>query len=228
MNDTDSRTSLREAFDQENRQNRLEIRTLIPAKVLAYDKLTQRAEIELSTQTVLLMPDGSSVVQPPVTLEKVPVSWPAVGDGYFHADLKAGDFGMAMVCDRSIGTWRATGVAAPPPFPMPHNLADCVFMPGVRPDTAPLAPPPRAGTTVEGSEINLGAVAALGVARKTDTVAVDPPLAQFTTQVVAAITEIQATLAALGKPPAAPPPTPLTVGQNVCRISGSSDKVKSE
>lgn len=228
MSETDSRMSLREAFDSENRQNRLEVRTVIPAKVLSYDASTQRAKIELSTQQVLLMPDGSSVVQPPVTIEQVPVSWPAAGAGYLHCEVWPGDTGLALVCDRSIGTWRVRGEASPPPFPMPHNLADCIFMPGVRPDVSPLDPPPRGGTTVQGSEINLGAAAALGVARKTDTVAADPALAQFSAQVVAALTEIQATLTALGKPPAAPPPTPLTVGQDVCRISGGSDKVKSE
>lgn len=220
--------TLRDLLDSESYDTRLAVRTVIPAKVKSYTSATQRAKVELSTRGRVILDDGRVVTQPVVVLDSVPVVWPACGDGYIHADLAGGDTGVVLVCDRSISTWRTTGQAGEAAHPFPHNLGDAIFLPGLRPDVKPLTPPPRAGTTVQGSEIHLGAASVLGVARKTDTVAADAALAQFTAQAVAAIAELQATVAALGKPPAAPAPAPIIVGQNVCRISGASSKVTSE
>lgn len=220
--------TLRDLLDAESYDTRVQVRTVIPAKVKSYSSATQRATIELATRGRVLLEDGRTVTQPVIVLSDIPVVWPGCGDGYLHLGLGAGDTGVVLVCDRSIATWRTTGQASEAAHPFPHNLSDSIFLPGLRPDTRPLVPPPRSGTTLQGSEIHLGSASVLGVARKTDTVAADAVLAQFSAQVVAAIAELQATVAALGKPPAAPAPAPIVAGQDVCRISGGSDKVTSE
>lgn len=224
-----SRKTLRKAFDDELRQSRLQVRTLIPAKVLRYDRNTQTALIELATQRVSR--DGTKTkVDPPLTLDNVPVVWPAGSFGYVHADLEPEDPGLAMVCDRSIAKWRQTGQASAPPLPFSHNLADAVFLPGLTPDIQTLNPPPAAkALTVEGQEIRLGAAASLPAARQTDTVEIASALLDFCKQASLAIVELQTTLAALTlKTPAAPAPGPITPKTTIGLISAGSQKTKIE
>lgn len=224
--------TLRTFTEEENHQTRLQVRTIIPARVLSYSTATQRAEIELSTQTVLELPDGTTDQRPALIIPNVPVSWPASGTGYMHFDLKKGDTGLALVCDRSNARWRQDGEAHAPAFPSLHNLADCMFLPGVRADNNPLSPPPASGTTVEGESVNLGALANRGVARLNDSVAAD---AVLTTHIEAIETLLGVMLAALATP--FPPiggaqaafqaatATPIT---KAGVIDSASSKVKSE
>lgn len=205
---------MRSFTDEESRETRLQVRTVVPAKVISYNRATQRAKIELSQKTVVRFEDGTEVEQNALVFENVPVKWPGSASNYAHFDLSPGDTGAAVVCDRSIAAWRTDGEAHAPQLPSLHNLADCYFDPGLKPDSAPLFPPPPGGATIESDTISLGAAAVLGVARLNDSVTSS---AAFTTWLAA----VSTALGALGQPVG---PAPAGIGS----ITSASSKVKAE
>lgn len=112
-----------------------------PGRVLSYNPALQRADVQLEQLPVVSMPDGSAVPLPPIILPSVPVSWPATLTGYCLPPMAVGTTGHVVFLDRALSVWLKTGVASDPINGRTHNLADGVFVPGVHPDTAPIASP---------------------------------------------------------------------------------------
>jgi len=171
----------------------LRIRTHAPARVISYAAGPPAlVKVEVSPQQVERDEDGNEGAREPYVLADVPV-W-HLGDAvsYVNHPVQTGATGMLLVCDRSIGGWRSDGGAHPPPAPWLHNLGECVFLPGFRPDSAGLVPATMGGTVVESTTIQLGVAAALGAARVTDPTAASAAMAAFATAISAAFTALGA------------------------------------
>jgi hypothetical protein len=191
--------------DAIQRRTELAIRTMQPAKVLAYNPATQRVKIELGFIEVRRHQDGTETEQAPVVLENVPALQLGDPTSYLVHPIAVGSHGMALVCDRSLAAWRTDGKAHAPSLPQTHNLADIVFLPGLTPDPSPLPPASMGGMALEATTIQLGAAATplQGAARVGDPVAINAVLATLLGQLVAAVN----TLAPGSVTPTAIPPT---------------------
>lgn len=138
----------------------LDLRVAAPAHVVAYDAVTQTATLQLGALPVRLV-EGEEVVQPPVLIPGVPVLHIGGVLAYVAPALAPGDTGLAVFTDRSLAQWLRLGIPTDPLNGRTHALGDAVFIPGLRPSTTPLAPPPPAGAlTAEAPLVRLGAAAA--------------------------------------------------------------------
>lgn len=147
------------------RNEKLRIRTALPARIVTYDAARQIAEVQLELLAVMNTETGEQV-QKPIKLVEIPVAWPRTAMGYLTFPLAPNDTGLVIVSDRSIDKWTTQGVTTDPGFNHTHNPIDGVFYPGLHPDTAPIVPPTSGSDTVlEGTTaIQLGAGATLFVA----------------------------------------------------------------
>lgn len=218
--------TMRSFTDFESRQTRMEVRTIIPARVEGYNRRTQRAEISLMVKHLFRNERGLEQEITLPVLQDVPVIWTAGNAGYIHTGLSVGDQGLALVSDRSIAEWKRGSQSYVPYSPNVHNLADAMFLPGISNDVKPLTPTPASsGLTVEGSEVSLGATASRGVARLNDTVALDPQIKAWMTAVNTLLQTLSSALGIPFPPPGFPNPATFT---DAGTISSASSKVKSE
>lgn len=149
--------NLRDFARAVEREAQLSVRTMIPAKVLAYSAAKQQVKVELGTIEVRKHQDGTETEQAPVVLEKVPVMHTGDLTSYIVHPIAAESHGMVLICDRSLAAWRTDGNAHAPSLPQLHNLADAVFLPGLRPDPSPLPVASMGGMALEAATIQLGA-----------------------------------------------------------------------
>lgn len=134
----------------------LDLRVCAPGHVTAYNPTTQTATIQLANLPVKYVED-EEVVQPPIVLPDVPVCWPGSAFGYITTPLVAGDTGIVLFSDRCLAAWRKLGIPTDPINGRAHNLGDGMFVPGLRPKTAPITPPTDlTATVVEGLLVSLG------------------------------------------------------------------------
>lgn len=156
------------------RQLRLELRTHVPAKVMAWDPATNTVAVEIGTLPVVAVRDATQMpravvavkgVPPdmeatlaPIVLTEIPVYQPRGSLGGVTIPLAPGDTGDLHVHDRSIEMWRLAGKAADPVLAFTHSLKDGVFYPGHRPKplTQPVDP---TATVVTGPIVKLGSAA---------------------------------------------------------------------
>ena len=111
------------------------VRVAAPAWVLSYDRVTQTATIQIAIAYQVQDDAGEKLprVRPPVA--NVPVQW----SGSTTWDLEEGEWGTALICDRSIDEWKATGNQANVPRdPRRFDITDAVFLAGFVPPAAPL------------------------------------------------------------------------------------------
>jgi hypothetical protein len=175
------------------RETQLKTRTLQPAKIISYEDLTSTATIELAHQTVERGSDGNTeIARVPKVIKNVPVVQLGSDSSYLRLPLEPGTTGLALVSDRSLGAWRVDGEAHPPPLPHLHNLADCVFLAGVRADSNPLPPATMGGAVLEATTIQLGIGATLGAARVTDPTIADSGMVTFMTAISTAFSALGA------------------------------------
>lgn len=189
------RVNLGEFMSAWQREGALKVRTIVPARVLEYhDGPPSTTKLEVSAQQIEQASDGTRVVRESFVLDDVPV-WQYGGtQSYIRAPLATGDTGVILVCDRSIGNWRTDGLAHPPPAPWLHNLGECVFLPGFRPDALTNQPLPATmgGLVIEAQTIQLGVAALLAAARVTDPVAASAAMIAFASAISAAFTALGA------------------------------------
>lgn len=103
------------------------VRVAIPAVVVAYDPVTQSAEIR---------PMASSDGEPLPTVPDVPICAPKGGGIALTLPLLPGDHGLLLCTGADLGAWRATGADLDGMGMVSHGLAGAVFLPGVQPDYA--------------------------------------------------------------------------------------------
>lgn len=157
--DADAGGDMLEMLKQRERNLALALCVARPATVVAYDPTTQTASLTVDTLAV-----ESRIVpgppDPPQTLARVPVAWLGGmgGTAYQSIQLLPGDTGIVLCMDRALDQWRKLGVPCDPIDGRTHSLADAVFLPILRPDTAPITPPPSvAAHVIEGPLVHVGA-----------------------------------------------------------------------
>ena len=127
MNYEQSLATPETATDQQIQQDRLNLHTALPAKVVNFNPVKQT--VTLAVQIKMQLTDGSSADIPP--LVDVPVSFPRGGGFAVTFPLQAGDEGIAIFSERCIdGWWHSGGVSLPLDFRL-HDLSDAMFIPGV-------------------------------------------------------------------------------------------------
>lgn len=163
-----------------------EIRTILPAQIVAYNFATQRATVQAGIKCRLT--DGKVLPLPPVV--DAPVRWPRGGGWHIHWNLLPGDTVHIMCSDRALDGWLAKGGLVDPVDRRRHALTDAIVVPGLSIDTDPhkgVGLPTDAvfgredgtvelrlselGTAILAASVLLqlgGPTAALGVARATD------------------------------------------------------------
>ncbi len=111
------------AADRQIQQDRLNLHTALPAKVVSFDPGKQT--VTLAVQIKMQLADGSGADIPP--LVDVPVSFPRGGGFAVTFPLQAGDEGIAIFSERCIdGWWHSGGVSLPLDFRL-HDLSDAMF-----------------------------------------------------------------------------------------------------
>jgi hypothetical protein len=144
--------AVREAVDQARSQ----IRTMVPAQVVAYDPVTQLASV---TVTRLARTAEGTPIEPTVISGR-PVAWPRGGGMVIYWDLLPGDDVMLLCADRELDGWQygAPGTPAIPRRSRTHSLSDAVVYPGLSRTTDPIAAPRIPGTLYIGSEVGAASI----------------------------------------------------------------------
>lgn len=100
---------------------------MLPAKVIAYDRESNRVSVQL---LITVVTTGGTQVERP-QLSSIPVLV-AGGGGYFLSfPLNAGDFGWVLANDRDISLFLQTYTNGPPNTARVKNFSDGVFIPDV-------------------------------------------------------------------------------------------------
>lgn len=129
-----ARPTTAELHQQSARAAAGQVKVALPAYVLSYDRDEQRATIQIAISYRVVDDRGEEThrARPPVP--RVPVQWQGA-----TWDLEAGDWGLAVFCDRSIDEWLQTGeTSVEPADSRRFDVSDAVFLPGLRPFSDPL------------------------------------------------------------------------------------------
>jgi len=174
---------LEEIFRAHGQKVKVEIRTHIPATVVAYDPTTNRATVTVQHLRVVRVrdltrppkaivalkgvPPDAEATLAPIVLTQIPVAQLVTTRGRFTVPIDPGDTGMLHVSDRALEKWLLSGVPADPGLALTHDLKDSVFYPGLAPVTKPAVPPiDSAATVVDGTpNVKLGSLAVSPVPR---------------------------------------------------------------
>ncbi|AWK42589.1 baseplate protein [Photorhabdus temperata] len=117
--------TLLDVLDKKAENERLDIHTALPARVVSFNGHTATIELMI-TQT---LSNGEVIELPP--LADVPVQFMRAGGFCFTVPVKAGDEGLAIFSERCIDGWYATGNKSAPLDARLHDYSDAFFIPGV-------------------------------------------------------------------------------------------------
>lgn len=107
------------------------VHTCIPGRVIAYDKDSNLAEIQVEVRQ-FYPPDDVETELPP--LVDVPIQWPAVSDScYMTFPIKKGATGMIHFCERDFSNWLMDGGDQGPEEYRRFSISDSFFVPGIAP-----------------------------------------------------------------------------------------------
>lgn len=132
----------------------MDMHTAIACKVTAVSGRTVTVELAQNRS----VPDGNGgyITEALPSLKGVPIADFVGGGMIITLPVAAGDYGMIICCERSIGAWLATGQQGDPGDLGMHTLDGAVFYPGLRPRSA--TPANASGTNmILGSDTNGGA-----------------------------------------------------------------------
>lgn len=114
-----------------------DVHTSIPGVVVAYDKATQRAQVQATVMKSRLLEDGSRAVEKYPLVVGCPVQFPGGSGLVVTFPVRPGDFGMLMFSEASIDRWIVNdGRIVDPDFDHRFDLTDGWFIPGIRPAKA--------------------------------------------------------------------------------------------
>lgn len=208
------------------------------------------SEVQTSKgETLLRETAGLKAVGPRPPFDFVPIIYSGPPSFNMRGPIDVGTTGLYIIADRCIDQWLNTGGPLDPAVAVKHDINDGFFLPTgyhgrntptISPDVHQLGPDDgTAGFEIAVAdksirvftvgpkamidaltEIDLGALATLGVARLTDDVAPTAAMSTFMTQVVTALTTIAAAVPVV----IVPPVPPATIGT----IATASTKVKAE
>jgi len=113
----------------------LGVHTMLPAKVVSYDRATHTVEARIMVKPTVDKADGSQLLEEMPQPTNVPVAWPEGGSGpagnsyYLEFPLVAGNEGMLVFSEAAWGHFRETGQLSPPGDLRRHSPAYCSFVP---------------------------------------------------------------------------------------------------
>jgi len=169
----DAGENLFDTLKKMKRLTELGLRVAAPGSVIAYNPLTQTAQVQIGYLPIRSEDTPAGEVETPeapIIIPAAQVAWVQGATHYDYAPLAPGDSGLCVFCDRALDLWYSTppggrvGGAAGSVDPVDgraHDPADAVFFPGLSP-AATRSPPPvnPAARTIEAPIIALGAAAA--------------------------------------------------------------------
>lgn len=120
----------------------LEMRVSLPGRVEKYDPATQKAEVKPLLKRKYFNDLGDEIIKEMSVIPDVPVQFPGSSvDAFLSFPIIAGEtLGRIEFMDRSMELWLAgNGAIVDPADDRIHNIADAVFIPGLRPFGSPLA-----------------------------------------------------------------------------------------
>lgn len=135
----------------------------LPARVVAYDAVTQTADVQPIPKVRHLDEDGAVVIGPLPVLPGRPVIFPGGGGFTVTFPITVGDTVLVQFSAASLDKWVASQAEGPldPESHARHSLADAVVIPGLRNRANARANPPSS-TIVIGKEGEVRHPAALG------------------------------------------------------------------
>lgn len=151
------KTTLAAIFRVLFRAERLKVRTAIPATVVTYDPIKQRAKIRFDVLTKRNTTEGA--VLDKIKVLDLPVRWPRTTFGFLAFPVAPEDKGHVIVCDRAIQQWLENGGTPDDPklFRL-HDWMDGIFEPGLHPNDKPIS-----GITANDAVVLEGLLIKLGV-----------------------------------------------------------------
>ena len=116
------------------------LHTSMPGKVVAYNPLTQCADVQPMAKRVMFDADGNKSYEDLPTIPNVPVQFPRAGGYVITLPMGPGDFVWLVFSEASTAEYRATGQASAQGDVRRHHLGYPTAIPGAVPDTSPLSP----------------------------------------------------------------------------------------
>lgn len=98
---------------------------MLPAKVIAYDRDTNRAQV----QPLIVVVNTVNEQVPRAQIASVPVLQIGGGGFVISVPIKTGDLGWIKASDRDISLFKKNYVQSPPNTQRTHNFADGLFIP---------------------------------------------------------------------------------------------------
>lgn len=122
-------TSFTEAVSSHIEADRALINTAIPAKVLSYNAIEQRAVVQPLINTLL----KDDRVFPSSSMEDVPVIFPGSGKSMMTFPLNVNDTVLLIFSQRSLDKWKSTknSNAVNPEDFRKHDFSDAIAIPGL-------------------------------------------------------------------------------------------------
>ncbi len=103
------------------------IDTMLPARVIKFDRATNRVQVELLI--AMITTDGSRVSR--AQIASIPVFQIGGGNFFLNFNLNTGDLGWVIANDRDISNFLQTFTESSPNTYRVKNFADAVFFPNV-------------------------------------------------------------------------------------------------
>ncbi len=98
---------------------------MLPAKIIAYDRATNRAQVQ--PLIVMVTTDNQQLQR--AQIASVPVLQIGGGNFVFSVPLQTGDLGWIKANDRDISLFKKTYEQSPPNTQRKHKFSDAVFIP---------------------------------------------------------------------------------------------------
>lgn len=113
----------------------------MPGIVTEYDATMQRVKVQPGVQLPFQDEEGNRLFDT-LPIVGAPVVFPGSGGASITYPISVGDTGLLIVSTLDMSRWMATGVVNRPGTFARGHLSDCVFLPGLRPRTKRIKPPP--------------------------------------------------------------------------------------
>lgn len=120
-------TGLLKSFMHEGMKD---VGTSIPGHILTFDPFHQTAQLQIG----IVRTDSDDKTYTPPPLIECPVVFSGGGGFAVEHELNPGDPGWIIFSQRCIDGWMQTGGVAQNPVLRFHDVADAMFIPGVRPN----------------------------------------------------------------------------------------------
>ena len=126
----------------------LDVHTVMPGRVEAYQAAKQTADVVPVVQRTVQNSDGSFTNEALPVLNKVPVAWMQAGGYTLHFPLARGDHVLLLFSEVAYGYWRETGQLSPPGDVTRHSLSYAFALAGIPVLGKELSDAPASGEAV--------------------------------------------------------------------------------